>query len=66
MKVLPLQVITVGDQRVGLYEYGDPQGQPVLTFHGVPASRRPAPGSASPTPLPGSEVCASWHRTGPG
>jgi pimeloyl-ACP methyl ester carboxylesterase len=31
------KVITVGDQRVGLYEYGDPQGRPVLTFHGVPA-----------------------------
>ena len=31
------KVISVGDQRVGVYEYGDPTGQPVLTFHGVPA-----------------------------
>src|SRR6476659_1974714 len=38
MTLPPLQVITVGVQRVGLYEFGDPQGQPVLTFHGVPAS----------------------------
>jgi pimeloyl-ACP methyl ester carboxylesterase len=37
MTIPSLQVITVCDQRVCLYEYGDPQGQPVLTFHGVPA-----------------------------
>jgi len=37
MAVPQPKVSTVGDQRVGLYEYGDPQGQSVLTFHGVPA-----------------------------
>jgi pimeloyl-ACP methyl ester carboxylesterase len=32
------RTVTLTDNRVvGLYEYGDPDGQPVLTFHGVPA-----------------------------
>lgn len=30
--------VRVGGRTVGVYEYGDPAGRPVLTFHGVPAS----------------------------
>ena len=37
MPVAAPRVVAVGDRRVGLYEYGDPEGRPVLTFHGVPA-----------------------------
>jgi pimeloyl-ACP methyl ester carboxylesterase len=30
-------VIDVGDERIGLYEYGDSGGLPIFTFHGIPA-----------------------------
>jgi pimeloyl-ACP methyl ester carboxylesterase len=37
-KVPRPRVVVVGSGKVGLYEYGDPNGRPVLTFHGIPAS----------------------------
>src|ERR1700681_464802 len=33
------RTVTIGSGRtVGLYEYGNPTGQPVMVFHGVPSS----------------------------
>lgn len=37
-KVPRPRVVAVGNGKVGMYEYGDPGGRPVLTFHGIPAS----------------------------
>jgi pimeloyl-ACP methyl ester carboxylesterase len=31
------RVINVGERVVGVYEYGDPDGAPVMVFHGTPA-----------------------------
>jgi pimeloyl-ACP methyl ester carboxylesterase len=31
------RTVAVGDKTVGVYEYGDPAGRPVMVFHGVPA-----------------------------
>jgi pimeloyl-ACP methyl ester carboxylesterase len=31
------RTVAVGGRAVGLYEYGDPTGAPVMVFHGVPA-----------------------------
>jgi pimeloyl-ACP methyl ester carboxylesterase len=31
------RTVTVGDAVVGIYEYGDPTGAPVMVFHGTPA-----------------------------
>ena len=33
----PRTVPVGGGRVVGVYEYGDPAGQPVMVFHGVPA-----------------------------
>jgi pimeloyl-ACP methyl ester carboxylesterase len=38
VKPPPPRTVAVGSAReVGYYEYGDPDGRPVLAFHGVPA-----------------------------
>src|SRR4051794_25512472 len=33
-----MRIVRVGQQAVGVYDYGDRDGAPVFAFHGVPAS----------------------------
>lgn len=59
--------ITLPDGRtLGWAEYGDPQGRPVLWFHGTPGSRRQVPPDAGPAALERGLRVLSLERPGAG